>query len=200
MKNNWLQKISNSYLGQPSETALQWYAPTQIGDYSTIYQSKDIPWVFLGSASMEDIEQVQQMAGKPVCIRYDLTDANTNSLPVTSYKYRFPELPVWDDNAYNAVSKYFREAVNNLVNLIMSHRCPIYVHCTAGANRSVSILAAALSKITGKSIFDVLREIKNQRGLASPHDAYVMMALDSSDNPQDLQIKPTVQQKLNLKN
>lgn len=188
MKLNWLTKLSISFPGKPTETTWKYYndAGTNFdGDPEQIYQSRDLPWVFLGSADNSDIQKVQSITGKPVCMRLDLTDADTSDLPQPAQKIPFPEHETWDEGSFDLVSKQFNNTVEQLINMI-NRKCPIYVHCSAGVNRSVSVLAAAISRITNRSVFDILREMKSTRGIIGPHDAYVMMAIQNSNHPSDI--------------
>lgn len=198
MKTNWLTKCCTRYRGHPSEVGMNFYMPPQIGYPTTVYQSDDLPWVFLGSAETSDLEEVRQIAGQPICMRIDLTDQNTEYLPGPVQKIPFPELNIWDDQSYQSIHRQFTTTVNNIVRIITSKRCPIYVHCSMGANRSVSILAAALSQITGKSVFNVLKEMKSKRGLVSPHDAYIMMAVENSGNDFDIKHRENIRERFNL--
>lgn len=189
---NWLQKICTTFEGGSTPRSWGFYMPKEIGEPEAIYQSKDVPWVFLGSADNDDLMRVQKMSGRPVCMRIDLTDQDTSHMPAPSQKIPFPEFPVWTDPAYRDTQVRFNKAVDSVVGVIKNHQCPIYVHCSAGANRSVSVLASALSHITGRSVFDIIKEMKTRRGVVSPHDAYLMMAVDYSKNPEDQKRKEQV--------
>lgn len=187
MKTNWFQKFCTRYRGYHTDNVVRRYMPENIGEMEEVYQSSDLPWVFLGGADRSEMQQAEQLAGQPICARIDVTDADTRHLPEPlTQKIPFPEFKIWDDQSYSETKNLFNKTVDMVTQTISSRRCPIYIHCSAGANRSVSILAAAISRITGKSIFEILREMKSKRGIVSPHDVYVMMAVENSTNPHDV--------------
>ena len=113
--------------------------------------------VFLGSEKKEDVENVEQMTGKPVCYFVDARD--------------LPELDIWEEQDYTSIFKNeFKPRVLNLVNLLSVVKdCPIYVHCALGMNRSVSILVAALAILTGKDINSLLQDMKRYRQLITKY-------------------------------
>lgn len=184
MRSNWFIKCGLYYSGAPSERSFQLYQPEQDGEIGGIYQSSDLPWVFLGSANAEDLKKVEQIAGKPICMRIDLTTANTSHLSQPAIKMPLPEYDMWNQRTFNIVQKQYNKAVETLVQTISSNRnCPIYVHCSLGMNRSAATLAAAIGRITNKSALDVLREMRSQRGVVAPHDPYVSLMIHN--NPAD---------------
>ncbi len=132
-----------------------------------VYRSSDFPHVFLGGE--DDIQEAELKAGQPMCKIVDCRD-----LPEIG-----PENPSWDFGFYATVKVQFDNKVKHVVELIQSVDCPIYVHCVLGANRSVSVLASALSILTNRSIDDILSEMKSSRTVVSPQDPYYMMALES---------------------
>lgn len=187
----WLHKISNYH-------GTSWLTPHRYDKHhidinddnvDNIYQSSDFPWVFLGGATINDINTVQQIAGQSICIRFDVTDRDTSNLPNPVTKIPFHEPDVWTMDYYNKTQQRFNDTANSLVDAIQNNRCPIYVHCSAGINRSVSILAAALTKLTRKKLDDILQEMKSMRAIIAPQDPYYLLALEysPSDSQQDKQ-------------
>lgn len=165
---------------------------TEIG----IYRSKDFPHVFLGAGfDTTDIRKAEEMAGAKVCARIDVTSAEApDDMPPHSIKTPLPEYHTWSEEQYNATQLEFNRTADQLCQVIMSTQCPVFVHCSAGINRSVSILSAAISKLTNRPLDDVLNEIKSQRFNVSPHDAYYLMALEYS--PADDEHKSQVRQQI----
>ena len=194
---SWLKRATR-YTGRSSPYMEGYYMPKQIGRPDTIYQCPEAPWVFLGGADLDDIRAAEQMAGQPICLRVDVTDKNTTELPGPVIKIPLPEFRTWSGAQYEAVQQDFQEAASRLAQVIQSRRCPIFVHCSAGANRSVSVLAAALTQITGRPVFDILREMKSVRGLVHPHDPYVMMALDYSQSEEDVSQREMIRQNIDM--
>ena len=194
----WLTKICNRYRGKEFPLSVNYYLPQKIGPAENIYQSPDFNWVFLGSAEQDDLKKVQQISGRPVCVRLDLTDKDTSHLPRNGIKIPFPEFNTWTEPQYDQVQHVFNETVDFLSQLITQNRhCPIYVHCSAGMNRSVAILASALANLTGRPLNTILSEMKSIRGIILPHDVYYMMALENSqsDSPET---KADMKDQLNL--
>lgn len=134
-----------------------------------VYQSSDFPHVFLGGA--DDLDEAEQMAGQKMCQIVDCRD-----LPEIGDNDQHS----WDFPFYTTVKHKFDNKVEQVVNLIQTSDCPVFVHCALGANRSVSVLAAALSILTGKSLDSVLTEMKNARSFVNPQDPYYLMALEQS--------------------
>lgn len=193
---SWLKRAAR-YQGKASPFMRQYYMPARPGMPENVYQCPEAPWVFLGSADPADIQRAELMAGRPICLRVDLTDKNI-PLPGPSIKIPLPELRVWDEQSYESVQQEFNRAASRLALIIQSRQCPIYVHCTMGMNRSVSVLSSALTQITGRPLFDIMKAMKAQRGIIGPHDAYLMMALDFSRNEQDMQRREEVRQQIDL--
>ena len=181
----WFSRLAQSYSGDVSPQLLTHYAPehapiTHVDDITKIYQSKDFPHVFLGSA--DDLGEVQNLIDESVC---RIVDVSKN----------LPEHPVWNIEDYQQVNTIFVKLVNQLARIIASTKCPIYVHCKLGANRSVAVLAGAIAKLTGRPVFDVLKEIKTQRGIVAPQDAYIDMLMQNFDGNEQLkeQVRQHVQ-------
>lgn len=137
-----------------------------------VYQSPDFPHVFLGGD--DELEEAEAKAGQPVCKVIDCRD-----LPELDATEESP-IPAWDYSTYLSVQSHFNKKVQTVIQAIESLNCPIYVHCAMGANRSVSVLSAALSSLTNRSVDDILTEMKKVRGAVSPQDPFYLMALDFS--------------------
>lgn len=130
-----------------------------------VFQSSDFPYVFLGGE--DDLEEAESKAGQPMCKIVDCRD--------------LPEIgESWDYGTFLTVQQAFDSKVNDLIQKITSTDCPIFVHCAVGANRSVSVLAAALTQLTGKPLNQVLSEMKEVRHFVAPQDPYYLMALQQS--------------------
>lgn len=166
----WFNKISTSFLGAPSLRGLKLYNPEKMESLDNVYRSKDFPHVYLGGA--EDLERVKELAGS-VCSVIDVSQ-------------NLPEYKTWDDESRERIKPIFDSLVNQVANEITSKTCPIFVHCQVGMNRSAAVLASAISDLTGRHVFDVLKEMKSQRGVISPHDIYLYLAsLHSSPEEQE---------------
>lgn len=165
---SWLQQIAQRF-----ENTSYWGRrfhqdnPDFAGDFD-VYQSADFPHVFLGGAN--DINDAEKKAGQSMCKIVDCRD-----LPEID-----AENPSWDFGFYTTVKAKFDQKVEHVVSLIQSTKCPIFVHCAAGINRSVAVLAAALSLLTNKSIDTILADMKNSRMVVAPQDPYYLMALETS--------------------
>ncbi len=192
---NWLYKTFGISGGR-GEWAAQQYSPGASMPSFNIYQCPEKPWVFLGQGEdSTDFEiataQFERTFGNPpTCIlRFQVTGETLDpKLPpaVAVEPLPDPNTQVWSDAEYSEVQSRFNERAEQIANTIEHNQsCLIFVHCAAGVNRSPAILAAALSRITGKSIFEILRGMKEQRTLVSPTDAYIMMALEFSNHPDD---------------
>lgn len=134
-----------------------------------VYQSRDFPHVFLGGE--DDLDKAQQKAGQPICKVVDCRD--------------LPEIDAtdWDYPEYLAAQQSFNAKVQNTMRIISSSQCPVFVYCALGANRSVAVLASALAQLTGRSIHELLNEMKQVRMFVAPQDPYYLMALQES--PQE---------------
>lgn len=168
----WLRKLSQSF------TDTQYWGgefskknPDYVPKFE-IFQSPDFPHVFLGGE--DDFEEVEARAGQPICKIVDCRD--------------LPEIGAsdWDYATYLTVQRQFNSKVQDLIQKISTTNCPIFVHCALGANRSVSVLAAALAKLTNKSLDQILSEMKQVRSFVGPEDPFYLMALDQSpsEDPQ----------------
>ena len=169
---SWLTKMRMR--GEPSMKGQQFWTPETVGVFDqwgrpALYQSKDFPHVFLGGE--DDINRVDDISRIPVC---EVIDASI-----------LPEPKIWDEETYQAIKPMFKDVVKRIINAITSLTCPIFVHCKAGMNRSVSTLATAISELTGRSVLDVVREMKQQRANVSPHDPYLYLAVDSSSHESE---------------
>lgn len=131
-----------------------------------VFQSSDFPHVFLGGE--DDLQEAEQMAGQPICKVVDCRD--------------LPEIDqtAWDYPEFLMVQRDFDAKVKDLIQKISNTSCPIFVHCALGANRSVAVLASALTQLTGKSVNQVLSEMKQVRAFVGPQDPYYLMALQQS--------------------
>ena len=177
---NWFKK-AQSFYGSPSMEGLSFYAPEKSGEFDNVYQSSDFPHVFLGGKN--DIEKAQQMTNEPICRVIDVSK-------------HLPEHRVWNQQEYQKTKKTLIKLINVVAATITSYSCPIYIHCQLGANRSVSVVAAAIAKLTGRSVMDVLSEIKTQRGMAGPDDAYLNM-ISQHFEPNE-EIRDRVRSKLEI--
>lgn len=191
---NWLQKIC-AYRGEASPRGLQFYMPETIGPFGSIYQSSDFPHVFLGSSDPDDIKEAETIAGQPICFRFDVAAVQNRHLPHADFETYLPEYSVWGKREQRRIQPKLKKTIDTLANIISTKSCPIYVHCSAGMNRSVAVLAGAISKLTNRSIESILKEIKSKRGSTSPHDSYLYML--SRQSPYDSPVwKKRIQEEL----
>ena len=146
------------------------------GPSSNVYKPNDIfECVFLGGA--DDIQRASEISGG---------FAPENIIDVRS----LPELPTWNSEDFVNIGPSFQSFADIVLNKLTSGECPIYVHCAVGANRSASVLAAVLSRITSRPLLDVISEMKEQRSDVAPDTAYYLLAymyskginLNSPDN------------------
>ena len=143
-----------------------------------VYRSPEFPHVFLGAADEADIQTVEKITGRPVCIRVDLrSESNKERNFPAGIKPPQMRVPLPDEPGQEpATMEYWRNefeaTVNQLAEIIASNDCPIYVHCSAGMNRSVATLSAALAKLTGRGFTDVLKERKELRPMSHPNAVY----------------------------
>lgn len=181
-------KQAATYRGQPSMDAFQEYRPESPSyEPGEIYRSKDYPHVFLGSAEWGDMERAARMAGihPEDFLRFDVAAHETpGGLPDPYYSAELREQDMGEGD-YRQAQGRFNAAADALVQTIQSSNRPIYVHCVAGANRSASVLAAALARLTGRGIRDVLKEMKQARMEIAPHDTYFLMAAEYSQHEDD---------------
>ena len=175
---NWLQKISTSFSGYSKRSMpLYWPAATRPSNSGVdVYRApKPYDNVFLGGEDENQIIEAQTWAGAKICEFVDVRN--------------MPEFRTWTEENYEFVkNSLFTPHVHRLANIMQNKKCPIYVHCAYGMNRSVSVLSAALALLTGENINSILHSMKIQRGVIEPHDAYYLMALEtSSKNPDEIQ-------------
>ena len=174
-----------------------------------IYQSPEKPWVFLGEGeSSADFElasaQFERTFGQePSCVlRFQVAGEQLDpKLPpaVVVEPLPDPSTDSWSDAEFRRVQERFNERAEQIANTIEHNQtCLIYVHCAMGVNRSPAILAAALSRITGKSIFEILRSMREQRTFVAPTDPYIMMALEFSNHPEDQRQVQTARQEMHV--
>jgi hypothetical protein len=167
---NWLSRIIAQRFTDTNYWATNHYNKFGPVGEMEIYRSPDFPNVFLGG--YYETDDAANVAGQALCQVFDCRD-----LPEIGSDSDF-----WDMSKYEQIKEKFDNKVTQLISLIQTKNCPIYVHCALGANRSVSVLAAALSKLTGKRLDQVLGEMKQARSVVSPQDPYYLMALDHSPN------------------
>lgn len=117
-------------------------------------------------------KEVEALAGQPICSTVDCRE-----LPEIENS---PGKRSWDFATFTTVQLDFDSVVNDLVQKITNIDCPIFVYCVNGANRSASVLAAALAQLTKKPLNQVLSEMKQARAYVSPSDPYYLMALQQS--------------------
>ncbi len=141
-----------------------------------VYQSSDFPNVFLGGE--DDLAEAEAKAGAPMCKIIDCRD-----LPEVDGKN-----PSWDYAFFTSVQGKFNAKVEEVISSIQSLDCPIFVHCALGANRSVAVLASALSRLTNKSIDGILGDMKQSRMVVNPQDPYYLMSLEQgpAEDPEIL--------------
>ncbi len=162
----WLRKLAQSffdtqYWSNQYRAKNPGYQPQ-----FNVFQSSDFPHVFLGGE--DDRQEAEQMAGQPICKVVDCRD--------------LPEIDqaAWDYPEFLTVQREFDVKVKDLIQKISTTDCPIFVHCALGANRSVAVLASALTQLTGKPVNQVLSEMKQVRAFVGPQDPYYLMALQQS--------------------
>jgi protein-tyrosine phosphatase len=68
-----------------------------------------------------------------------------------------------------------RTAVEELLELRANHE-PVFVHCTAGASRSVSVAAAAISVHREIPLAEAFELVEERRPVSQPHPALVKQA------------------------
>ncbi len=196
---NWLKKAVK-FRGRTSPKSIQWYRPPggfpkidprdPRSDPTNLYAwPPDNPRIFLGPADSTRIKEVESITGQPVCRRIDVAFHENTEIPGTapaSSKYTLPEHENWSDPEIQQVWPEFKSAADDIVKTFQTTNCPIYVHCKAGINRSAAVLAAALTRITGQTLQQILMEMKSQRFIISPHDSYFAMAAmySPSDSPE----------------
>lgn len=174
----WLKKLCQQLLGKPSQQTMQYYLPQTYTSVNDIFQSSDFPHVFLGG--QDDLEDVQKLAGQMPCQIFDCRD--------------LPEMSLWQYNDFLNVQQKFDAKVNQLGQIILTTKCPVFVHCAAGVNRSVSVLSAAISELTSKPLNSVLSEIKSKRYMIGPDDPYYLMALEHCSQTSQTEKQKVFQQ------
>ncbi len=168
----WLKKAIYTTIFKAIKVA--WQDPT------TIYQSRDFPWVFLGSAEPDDLREVSVKTGvPPEKIRHiDVTSEVVVDLPPADLKVPLPDAPKWrnheEQNMWKSVFWNLADDVANIIRQAGRSGEIVYIHCSAGKNRSVATLAAALSQLYAedmnmpRSPDQIISEIREQRTLADP--------------------------------
>ncbi len=164
---SWLLKLSQRYTGD-NWWGRNWFAQNadQMVNYD-VFRSPRYPNVFMGGK--DDKAEVAALAGQPICMTINCMD-----LPEVDPRQGM------DDQEYEAVKSLFDQKVIETMSAIATASCPVFVHCANGANRSPSVLAAALSRLTGESVDDLLSEMKTQRAYVNPQDAFHDMAVENS--------------------
>lgn len=171
---------------------MSWYRITysqgSFVDPMTVYQSPDFPYVFLGGADEDQLKVVEQTTGKPICIRVDLRSHSPREsfffeeVPEAHMRVPLPDNPpIEAPTQMNEWQAVFNKTVDQLAEIIARNQCPIYVHCSAGMNRSVATLVAALAKLTGREFADILGEMKQIRPVVHPNPTYLQWGQQAAE-------------------
>ncbi|KKN50719.1 hypothetical protein LCGC14_0629800 [marine sediment metagenome] len=199
---SWLVEAVR-FEGSHGGSSSQYYDVPDTHTFDQLYSwPQKNPVVFLGGNDKGDVEQVKAISGSFPCIRINVAAQEPQfsyNLPPADISFTLPEFPTWDLQTYERTKNEFNKAVQTTVKAIQhsTPECPLYIHCVAGINRSASVLAAALTEISGQPLINILRDMKTRRSIVSPHDAYFMMATDYSpaDSPE---WKANVQRELDM--
>jgi len=81
-------------------------------------------------------------------------------------------------------SEVFAQAVSEVIEHRKSGR-KILIHCSAGASRSPSVAAAAISHLTEKDLNEAFNQIIECRSEVEPHDALVRQAVKFTNRSPD---------------
>lgn len=141
--------------------------------FDTVYQSPDFPYVFLGG--QDDLPQASREAGGEITRQFDL-----RSLGELTAIDR-----TWSSSEPASTQDAFNLKVDELKELITSDSSPLYVFCEGGANRSVSVLASAISELTNRPLIDILDEMKHARAVVNPDDRNYYFATDRASKDEN---------------
>lgn len=196
---HWIKEAVR-FEGRTSPHSFKWYRPKVTPIDPDVYLQRiqqlyswppGNPRIFLGPADPQEIKRIETITGMPVCKRIDVAFQQNKENPNLSpadYTFQLPEYKVWEDAEMQSIWPEFKMAADTVVQAWQETQgqCPIYVHCVGGVNRSAAVLAAALTRITGNPLRDVLQDIKTGRGSISPMDPYFAMAAKYS--PSDSEV------------
>jgi hypothetical protein len=204
---NWLHKISAVFRGSitaplsrrrydvPHEIVPNFTEQNDV--YWNVYQSPYHDFLFLGGTNPEELQQAEKTAGKPICYRISVTDADTGHLPGVEIKFPLPEILYWGygstSEALNEVTQKnmetFHNAVKTVVGLVKmfeaeDKNCIIYLHCSAGMNRSPAVMARAISEMHDIPIDETLKGIDQVRPVALNDGFYIAAIHENPAEPE----------------
>ena len=79
------------------------------------------------------------------------------------YYYKF-SLRDYDDTKFKLCS----QPVIDLLHMLISNGCKVYIHCHLGVSRAPTIVVAYLIKYHGYSLIDAVEYVKKQRNMVQP--------------------------------
>jgi protein-tyrosine phosphatase len=82
------------------------------------------------------------------------------------------QIPIKDNNS-ESMQPYFDESYNKIEEFLSKKNGNILVHCFFGASRSVTIITEYLRRKTGKSIDDIIIELKKLRPVVNPSQQFI---------------------------
>uniref|UniRef100_A0A7S0BL26 protein-tyrosine-phosphatase n=1 Tax=Rhodosorus marinus TaxID=101924 RepID=A0A7S0BL26_9RHOD len=135
--------------------------------------SEVIPGLYVGS--INDVEAVQRLG-----VNYVLNLAATSNHEVQNRSLRMLHIKAEDRRGYNLLSKHFgtcREFIKRGL-----EDGGVLVHCQAGVNRSVAIVAAYLISEERAKLSRVLSLLKEKRGMVLTNTCFIAELVDHARN------------------
>jgi protein-tyrosine phosphatase len=129
------------------------------------------PEIYVGTELDASDEQLLRKHGVDIVV--SLTHSNPDTGNVTRL-----DVPMIDGPQND--SEVFAEAVSKVIEHRESGRT-ILTHCSAGASRSPSVAATAISNLTGKDLNEAFNQVIERRPETDPHDALVRQAVKLED-------------------
>jgi len=136
------------------------------------------PCVYLGSTYNALLWQT--LVDNNIKYIINVTNEITNYYPkyITYY-----QIPIKDNNN-ESMQPYFDESFNKIEEFLNNNDGNVLVHCFFGASRSVTIIIDYLRRKTGKSVDEILIEIKKLRPIINPTHQFIQ---DLKNNEQYIQ-------------
>jgi len=131
--------------------------------------------IYVGTESNAGDESLLRKHGVDTVI--SLTHSNPDTRNLTRL-----DVPMIDGPQND--SEVFAEAVSKVVEHRESGRT-VLIHCSAGASRSPSVAATAISHLTEKDLNEAFNQVIERRPEADPHDALVRRAAEYTERGPD---------------
>ena len=131
-------------------------------------------------------------------IKYIINVSNeiTNWYPEHIEYYQIPI----KDNNNESMQPYFEESFNKIEEFLGKNNGNVLVHCYFGASRSATIIIEYLRRKTGKSINEIIIELKNIRPVINPTQKFIQDLNNNLDPNKNSELNENSELNDNLNN